>query len=233
MQKRTREIIALILLIVLCIGGISAMAWYILVGHNWNAAATSIDDRIGNMDGYTVILCEGSVPSAADQQALSVSQPMLEEENLGIVDEDAQLQREPLTLEEAIDSYLEKGAQVVKLLGDDTAYYSDPIIIPRNGRRIAVFSVDGPRPDLAAKNMVKSLVGKEVDFTVCLIDDLGAVERGLGSVDLAFCTDYDDAGSEGRYIDNTYVVGCPYEGHVAAVIMAPSGFLSSKMVDVR
>lgn len=233
MQKRTREIIALVLLVVLLIAGASAMAWYILVGHNWNAAATNIDDRIGNMDGYTVILCEGAVPSASDQQALSASQPMLEEENLGAAPKEEKSQREPLTLEEAIESYGDKGAQVVTLLGDDPVYYSDPIIIPRNGERIAVFSVDGPRPDLAAKNMVKSLHDKEIDFTVCLIDDLDAVEKGLGSVDLAFCTDYDDAGSEGRYIHSTYVVGCPYEGHVAAVIMAPSGFLSSKMVDVK
>ena len=233
MQKRTREIIALVLLIVLGIGGISAMAWYILVGHNWNAAATSIDDRIGNMDGYTVILCEGAVPSAADQQAISVSQPMLEEENFGTADEEQASTREPMTLEVAIGNYLEKGAQVVTLLGDDPVYYSDPIIIPRNGRRIAVFSVDGPRPDLAAKNMVKSLSNKDIDFTICLIDDLVAVERGLGSVNLAFCSDYDAAGSEGRYVGNTYVVGCPYEDHVAAVIMAPSGFLSSKMVEVR
>ena len=233
MQKRTREIIALVLLIVLGIGGISAMAWYILVGHNWNAAATSIDDRIGNMDGYTVILCEGAVPSASDQQAVSVSQPMLEEENFGVSAEEGDSSHIPLTIEEAIGSYREKGAQVVTLLGDDPGYYSDPIIIPRNGRRIAIFSVDGPRPDLAAKNMAKSLAANEVDFTVCLIDDLASVEKGLGRIDLAFCLDYDDAGSEGRYIGNTYVVGSPYEGHVAAVIMASSGFLSSKMVDVR
>lgn len=233
MQKRTREIIALVLLIVLGIGGISAMAWYMLVGHNWNAAATSIDDRIGRMDGYTVILCEGAVPSASDQQEMSLSQPMLEEENFGVADTEETSTREPMTLEDAIGNYLDKGSQVVTLLGDDPPYYSDPIIIPRNGRRIAVFSVDGPRPDLAAKNMVKSLSNKDIDFVVCLIDDLVAVERGLGSVDLAFCLDYDDAGSEGRYIGNTYVVGSPYEGHVAAAIMAPSGFLSSKMVDVR
>ena len=233
MQKRTREIIALVLLVVLLIGGVCAMAWYILVGHNWNAAATSIDDRIGNMDGYTVILYEGTVPSATDQQELSVSQPMLEEENHGVAGAEEASDREPLTLEEAIDSYLDKGAQVVKLTGDDSGYYADPIIISRNGRRIAVFSVDGPRSDLAAKIMLKSLARYDIDSTICIIGDLVAVERGLGSVDIAFCSDYDDAGSEGRYIGRTYVVGSPYEGHVAAVIMAPSGFLSSKMVYVR
>ena len=40
---------------------VGAMGWYILVGHNWNQAATHIDDMVGSMDGYTVIVYEGVV----------------------------------------------------------------------------------------------------------------------------------------------------------------------------
>ena len=233
MQKRTREIIALVLLVVLGIAGISAAAWYILVGHNWNAAATSIDDRIGNMDGYTVVLCEGAAPTIERQQELSRNQPLLEQENFAVVEKaDDQGGREPLALQDAIDSYLDKGSQVVIVICNDPAYYADPIIVPRNGKRIAVFSVDGPRADLAARNVEKQLAAYGVDFTICIVDSFDAIERGLGSVDIAVCSDFDVVGSEGRYIDGTYVLGAPYEGAVGAVIMAPSGFLSSKMIEV-
>ena len=61
MEKRTREIIALVMLLILGIGVACAMAWYILVGHNWNQAATHIDDMVGSMDGYTVVLFDGVV----------------------------------------------------------------------------------------------------------------------------------------------------------------------------
>lgn len=64
MEKRTREIIALALLIALGLGVGGAMVWYIVVGHNWNIAATHIDDYVGEMDGYTVILYEGTTPRA-------------------------------------------------------------------------------------------------------------------------------------------------------------------------
>ncbi len=233
MQKRTREIIALVLLVVLCIGGVCAMAWYILVGHNWNATATSIDDRIGNMNGYTVIVCEGSIPSLAIQYEESRAQPMLEQQNYGLSASESQNEAEPvLTVGEAVERYLEKGSQVVTIHTDDPSYYADPIIVPRNGKRMAIFSVTGPRADLQSRNVMKSLADKDVDFTICIVDDIVAVERGLGDVDVAICIDVEDAGEEGRYIGRTFVMGSPYDGRVGAIIMAPSGFLSSKMLDV-
>lgn len=67
MQKRTREILALLLLVVLVLVGVGAMAYYIFIGHNWNVAASNIDDRIGQMDGYTVVLYDGTRPLDADE----------------------------------------------------------------------------------------------------------------------------------------------------------------------
>ena len=69
MDKRKREIIALVLLVLLGIVVASAMAWYILVGHNWNKAASHIDDFVGSMDGYTVIVYEGVVPQPKEKKS--------------------------------------------------------------------------------------------------------------------------------------------------------------------
>lgn len=208
------------------------MAWYIFVGHNWNAAATSIDYRIGTMEGYTAIVCEGSVPSVSEQYLSSVSQPMLEEENMGVLEMDADPARDDVvTLDDALDAYGERDAQVIAIRTGDYGFYEDAVIVPRQGKRMAVFSVKGPRSDLAAKNVAKELKRRDVDFIICLVDDIESVERGMGPVDLAFCTDYDAAGAEGRYVGGTYVIGAPYVGTAAAAIMAPSGFLSSKTIE--
>lgn len=233
MQKRTREIIALILLIVLLVGGIGGAAWYVFVGHNWNAAATNIDDRIGNMEGYTVILCEGAVPSLAEQREISISQPMLEEENFGTLDSgrsDSESKR--LTVQEALDSYREKGAQVVIVHTDEPQRYEDPIIVPKQGRRIGVFSAEGPQSNIFALFSMLGLKSHAVDFSIGIVDDFATAEPGLVGVDLVICTDYESAGEEGRYVGNAYVMGAPYDGQVGAVIISPSGFLTSKMLDV-
>ncbi len=210
------------------------MAWYILVGHNWNAAATNIDDRIGSMEGYTVILCKGSIPSLVAQNQESLAQPMLEEQNFGQVDSHEHNDEDEviLSVQEAADIYREKDAQVVTLHTDDVEFYRDPVVVSKNGKRIGIFAVDGPRSDIAARIIAKQLRDVDVDFIICLIDDPEAIELGLGSVDLAVCTDYDDAGSDGRYSGHTFVVGTPYVGEVNAVVVSPSGFLLSKMLDV-
>lgn len=233
MQKRTREIIALIMLVVLGIAGVCAMAWYILVGHNWNAAATNIDERIGSMEGYTVVLCTGSAPTLAAQREASISQPMLEEQNFGAFGDSKALEEEEAIadLASALASYAGKGAQIVRIDLNDPGFYADPIIVSRNGMRFAIFSASGPRADLVAHYKAKRLERYNIDFTICIIDDLEAVERGLGAINLAICTDLDAAGNEGRYIDRTYVVGVPYKGDLGAIVMAPSGFLSMKTVD--
>lgn len=228
MQKRTREIIALVLLIVLGIAGASAMAWYILVGHNWNEAASNIDDHIGAMEGYTVVLYEGAAPSGAaagtEAQGTPEGQSVGEAPASGAAESSAE---PPITLAQAAESYLEKGAQVVMVDIADPSLYADPVIVPRNGKRIAVFYSGGPRADLAARQTAKGLRAYDVDVMVCITDDFAAVERGLGRVGIALCTDRKAFGVNG-YIGRTYAVGVPRAGQVGAVLLAPSGFVSSK-----
>ncbi|MBQ9041259.1 MAG: hypothetical protein IJ111_00400 [Eggerthellaceae bacterium] len=230
MQKRTREIIALVLLIVLGIAGVSAMAWYILVGHSWNAAASLIDDHFGSMEGYTVVLCEGTMPYNANAEDAKDVAP--EERAVGepvreiasdIPDD------ESLSIAHVAESYVEKDAQVVMVDVENPRDYADPVIVSRNGKRIAVFYASGPRADLAARQMVKQLRHYAVNVSICITDDLEAVERGLGRVDIAICTDR-KAIDENGYIGKTYTVGLPYVGQVRAVLLAPSGYVSSKAI---
>lgn len=244
MQKRTREIIALVMLVVLGIAGIAAMTWYILVGHNWNAAASLIDDHIGTMDGYTVVLYEGTLPYRPEQDAagerevegdsewesefVSTEAPVGEAaRTIGAGD---LLTEDAVTVEKAVAAYTSKDAQTVRVHIDDFGAYADPIIVERNGRRIAIFSVESTFPDVTAHIVLQQLQRYDIDVSICLTDDLRAVKRGFGDVSIAICTAPEAFGQAG-YIHQTYVVGSPIAGDVGAVLVSPSGFISSKTLE--
>lgn len=137
----------------------------------------------------------------------------------------------PLTLEECMRIYSEKNAGVITLHVDEPERYSEPIIVTRNGKRIGIFSASSHRPELSARKAVKELRRDGVDYVICIIDDLDAVRRGLGRVNIAICTDIESMGRASHYMGMTYVVGVPFDGQIGAAIMSPSGFLSSKTIE--
>lgn len=73
MSTLSREKIALIVFFVLIILGIAALVGYLTLGHSWNYAATTIDDAAGTMDGYTVIVFEGTEQERKSDPKLSAS----------------------------------------------------------------------------------------------------------------------------------------------------------------
>ena len=66
LDQKSREKVALAVFSALIVFILVAVILYLNVGHSWNVAATSLDDTLGNMDGYTVILYEGTVDPEAE-----------------------------------------------------------------------------------------------------------------------------------------------------------------------
>ena len=78
-MNRTREKIALVILcLLLVLGGIALMS-YIIAGHSLNVTATQIDDAMGDMEGYSVIVFEGTIDPDERREALSASDAKEEE----------------------------------------------------------------------------------------------------------------------------------------------------------
>ena len=216
MQKRTREILALVLLLALAVIGVSAMAWYILVGHNWNVAASNIDDSIGQMDGYTVILCE-SAPTAPNASP-SVS------EGATAVDVDA-----------IAADYRQKGASVLVVDTGDLARHREPYIVKRAGKRIGVFSVENSELRSEVRADVGYLEEAGADVVIALSNDLTlgklseeGVVAGLSAI---VFNDPRGVAPDGEYRGSAYCIRVPENGQVAAVILSPSGVYSSKVID--
>lgn len=70
MEKSKREKIALVVFGLLVVLSLCGFGWYIVAGHSWNIAASTIDDTVGEMNGYTVIVYEGTLtPEQSDSES--------------------------------------------------------------------------------------------------------------------------------------------------------------------
>lgn len=83
MSNGTREKQALGVFLLLIVLSTFGIAWYMVAGHSWNVAASSIDEKVGQMEGYTSIVYAGTLPVQADAKTLDSqngSDAQLEEE---------------------------------------------------------------------------------------------------------------------------------------------------------
>ena len=62
MSNRTREKQALVVFILLVFIGMGGLIWYLFAGHSWNVTASNIDESVGQMEGYTAIVFDGTMP---------------------------------------------------------------------------------------------------------------------------------------------------------------------------
>lgn len=70
MSNGTREKQALGVFLLLIVLSTFGIAWYMVAGHSWNVAASSIDEKVGQMEGYTSIVYAGTLPVQADAKTL-------------------------------------------------------------------------------------------------------------------------------------------------------------------
>ena len=70
MSNGTREKQALGVFLILIVLSTFGIAWYMVAGHSWNVAASSIDEKVGQMEGYTSIVYTGTLPVQADAKTL-------------------------------------------------------------------------------------------------------------------------------------------------------------------
>lgn len=59
MSKATRERAALVIFFVLILMGAFILMSYFSTGRGWSVAATAVDDSVGQLEDYTVIVYSG------------------------------------------------------------------------------------------------------------------------------------------------------------------------------
>lgn len=70
MSNGTREKQALGVFLLLIVLSTFGIAWYMVAGHSWNVVASSIDEKVGQMEGCTSIVYAGTLPVQADAKTL-------------------------------------------------------------------------------------------------------------------------------------------------------------------
>ena len=229
MEKRTREIIALVLLLVLGVGIAAAMAWYILVGHGWNHAATHIDDMVGSMDGYTVVVFDGVVK----QPKSDADKDKLEKGKSKGSGKAAPEKKKPKPTSDAVAAgYREKGAATLVLDLKKLGKYEDPSILKRGSKRIGVFSSTGPlrKRVTSVRAKIRYLERHRVDLIIVLADDRSMMTDRIGGANLLLLAKGGGLPSKGAMKGSLFCVDSPYKGEVQSVIISPSNVMTSQTV---
>ena len=237
MGKRTREIVALVLLVVLGIAVACTMAWYMLVGHNWNQAATHIDDLVGSMDGYTVIVYDG-VAKRPKQQAADGSASTRAESSEGSSSAGAssptskRKSSKKVKASSVAKSYRKKGASVLVIAKNYAWAYDEPVILLRGGKRVGVFSFTGKYRYSFVKfnHSLHYLQAHDVDSIIAVVDDKSLAKKPPDGVNLLVVMRNAGIPASGSKKGQTFCVDSPYRGEVQVVIVSPSGVVTSRTV---
>lgn len=237
MQKRTREILALVLLAVLVLVAAGAAGYYILVGHNWNVTASRIDDSIGHMDGYTVVLYPGTIPPYEleamnnKDKSRSVSQDEEGEESslVGYIEPSG---RPNLLVGDVVKDYMEKEATVFKVNPSDLSEYREPFIVEKNGKRYGFMAVENSELRSQVRRDIAALKLLEPDAIVAVTNDpalAGLCEDGtIQGITIAVFDSNCEMMPDGRYFGGTYCSSTPAFGQVGAIVISPTGVCSTK-----
>ena len=203
-SQRTREKTALavfgLLLAVLLAAVVVALA---ASSRSLNVTASNLNDALGDLDGYTVIVYES--PSASDDSTNET------------------------TLEEVAAAYEEKGASVLVLDLSDLSYYEEGLIILCGDVRIGVFCVDIYSLQREIRAQVEYFMSYDVDYIVAITPHT-ALLRKVSGVDVVVSTRDDDPGTSGEVDDWTFYVSIPSEGSFGVVLISSTGTVSSKVI---
>ena len=208
MEKRKREILALGLLVLLAVSVAGAMAWYIMVGHNWNKAASHIDDLVGSMEGYTVIVYEGTLPVSKSSTAKA----------------------KHVSMTKAIASYKEKGASVITLHPDELGRYEDSIVVSKGGERVGICACPGKYRYVTVRDKVKELKRAGAGMVIVLADKPDIKKGWLRDIDVVVLSCDGKIPGGGQFIGSAFFVDAAHVGEVQAVIVAPSGTITAKTI---
>lgn len=248
-MRISREKAALGVAVALVLAGLGVLLAYIFtVGHSLNVAASSIDDATGSLDGYTVLLYEGT---AEDQRETVVRTPTLEggvssrllnerSASLGAPDNevsadeaapessDEEQGTRPVSLPALAKSYVNAQAKVITVDVADPSEYNERYVVSAAGRTYGFMSID----EVTAQGgyfhkRVADYRDLGVDIVVCVASDLSLLDSYEGA-DVVISTQDEGLASGGALVDGSFYVDATLKGRVGTVLVSPSRTITAK-----
>lgn len=227
MKASSRNRIAVVLFVAIILLVIVGFGVYLVLGHQWNRAATSIDVAAGDMGGYTTILFEGTdSPSARNPE--DADTPALSTVPLALVSQD----------------YRDKKSDVLVLDTVDEGYYRTPRVVERNGRRFGIISFDSNQTKSSIQHAIRQLKKRDAQCIIALVPNRKLVS-GVNGLDIVIdlktepaptssksASKSSDSSTSGTFGDQqTHFVSTSTVGTVKAVIISPSEMVSTRVIE--
>lgn len=247
--KITRDRIALVVFIVMVLGTLAVLGIYFFASRSLTVAANRVDDTLGMMEGYTVIIYPGTLPITtsmpttetpeADEDTSSTEGDKLSESNAaqtsaeGIeqtIDNEAATESGITILDQVTSQYELKGAMVVQLDLQNPDVYTTPRILSAGERKIGVFSIDRFYSRTRLKELTDALHNSGASI-LCLLTPDARFVKDPALVNLILeTTSKPTLPATGHYVGSTLIVDLLPENSVGVVAVSASNVLSASQV---
>lgn len=245
MDKVSREKIALVVFALLVAFAGAALTSYFSTARTWNVAASFVDDTVGRMDGYTVLVYSGTM---APEEAPAIRSPADAPEGEQPVDPATNsiglailpilgALSAPDAAEGAVfvsdvrSIYEQKDADVLSLDAGDLSRYAQPQVLKAGGRRIGVYSIDCYASGTLLSLYERRLREEGADMVVCLAaraDLVGSYDHA----DVVVVTGPDEElTTSGEDRGRAFVVAAPKRGAVGVVVVTSSNVRSARVIE--
>lgn len=245
MDKASREKIALVVFALLVVFAGAVLTSYFSTARTWNVAASFVDDTVGRMDGYTVLMYSGTVapdeaPAAGPSGDAPAGEPPVDPatNSIGLailpilsafntVDDEAGA----VFVSDVRSIYEQKDADVLSLDAGDLSRYAQPQVLKAGDRRIGVYSLDCYASGTLLSLYEERLREEGADMVVCLT----ARASFVGSYDFAdvVVVTRPDGGltTSGEDRGHAFVVAAPERGSVGVVVVTASNVRSARVIE--
>lgn len=245
-MKIAREKIALLIFVVLLAVVAAASISYFFTSRNFNVAASYVDDQVGSMDDYTVVVYSGTVQPQQEQSSPDPAAPWMGQgtssEQEGT---DAQVEegRKILELGSAEDAlghkiylsdvnnlYREKGASVLSLNLSQPGYYDEPQLFMVGERKVGVMEIPAYVSERKLKKLADGLREEGASSVICIVRTT-ALLASPASVDVLIVTGPEKGlTANGGVVDGTFVVRTPDVGSVGALVINHANVVSARVI---
>lgn len=259
MSKTRRERVALLIFFALVFAGAFILIGYFSTGRSWSVAATAVDDRVGQMEGYTAIVYSGvaekesrvmlpaTEPIQASQTEDASSQTPVQQKDtnlqtdketglglrlLMLAAEVGSVQDGQLYVSDVRNLYEKRGADVLSLdLANNAAAYQEPQIFKVGNKKIGVFAIKERLSRTSIANITTSLRKRGAVTVVCIAPRPALISTYEG-IDVSLITQATHQYSLANSpTDNTVVANSPEIGNVGVILFTSNNIPSTKTVE--
>ena len=253
-MKMSRERAALGVFLFLAVAALGVVIAYIVTfGHSLNVAASKIDDAAGSLDGYTVLLYQGTaenrratVVSAADHTSGGLGPRALNRQSSqrgegsndevsaaqasSSVGDGQEGQQDSVSVFGLRVSYVEKQAAVVTVNVESPEAYNERCIVRASGKTFGFVYIDEVT---AWQNYLQKRIADYrlcgVDMVVCVTKEIGLLHSYQGA-SIVISQQEEGISPHGVTVQGVFYDDAVLKGQVGSVLVSPSRTITAKDV---